>query len=59
MQKVYVSFPESWPFKNRGQLHAKFKWNACKVKTPITWADAYTDSEFQVISNENFLEFLI
>lgn len=43
-----------------GKLYAyEFKWKPQKVKAPKAWADAYPDSEFQVISKENFLEFLI
>ena len=43
-----------------GKLYAyEFKWQPKKVKAPKAWTDAYPDSEFQVISKENFLEFLI
>ena len=43
-----------------GKLYAyEFKWGPRKVNAPKAWADAYPDSEFQVISKENFLEFLI
>lgn len=43
-----------------GKLYAyEFKWKPQKVKAPKAWADAYPESEFQVISKENFLEFLI
>jgi len=43
-----------------GKLYAyEFKWKPQKVKTPKAWADAYPDSEFQVISKENFFDFLI
>ena len=43
-----------------GKLYAyEFKWKPQKVKAPKAWADAYPDSEFQVISKENFLEFLL
>ena len=43
-----------------GKLYAyEFKWKPQKVKAPKAWADAYPGSEFQVISKENFLEFLI
>lgn len=43
-----------------GKLYAyEFKWGPRKTKTPKAWADAYPNSEFQVISKENFLEFLI
>ena len=43
-----------------GKLFAyEFKWQPQKVKAPKAWTDAYPDSEFQIISKENFLEFLI
>jgi len=43
-----------------GQLYAyEFKWKPQKVKAPKAWTDAYPDSEFQVISKDNFLEFLL
>lgn len=43
-----------------GKLYAyEFKWKPQKVKAPKAWADAYPDSEFQVISKENFLDFLL
>ena len=43
-----------------GKLFAyEFKWQPKNVKPPKAWSDAYPDSEFQVISKENFMEFLI
>jgi hypothetical protein len=43
-----------------GQLYGyEFKWKAKKVKAPKAWSTAYPDSEFQVISKDNFLEFLL
>ncbi len=42
-----------------GKLYAyEFKWKPKNTKAPKAWIDAYPDSEFQVISKENFLEFL-
>lgn len=43
-----------------GKLYAyEFKWNQRKAKAPKAWTDAYPGSEFQVVSKENFLEFLV
>jgi len=43
-----------------GKLYAfEFKWNPKNVKAPKAWQDAYPDAEYQVVSKENFLEFLI
>lgn len=43
-----------------GKLYAyEFKWNPKKlVKVPATFADAYPESEFKIITPENFEEFL-
>jgi len=43
-----------------GRLHAyEFKWNpAKKVKMPLTFRKAYPDSSFDVITKDNFYEFL-
>jgi predicted AAA+ superfamily ATPase len=43
-----------------GKLYAyEFKWTPKNKKAPKAWADAYPGSEFQIISKENFLEFLL
>ena len=43
-----------------GKLYGyEFKWQPKKVKAPKAWSEAYPGSEFQVISKENFLEFLL
>ena len=43
-----------------GKLYAfEFKWKPKNVKAPKAWQDAYPDAEYQVVSKENFLEFLI
>lgn len=43
-----------------GKLYAyEFKWKQRNAKAPKAWTDAYPESEFQEISKENFLEFLI
>lgn len=43
-----------------GRLFAyEFKWQPRNVKAPKAWTDTYPDSEFRIISKENFLEFLI
>jgi uncharacterized protein len=43
-----------------GKLYGyEFKLNPRKAKAPKAWIEAYPESEFQVISKENFLEFLI
>lgn len=37
----------------------EFKLKPKKVKAPKAWGNAYPDAEFQIISKDNFLEFLI
>ena len=42
-----------------GKLSAfEFKWNKKKTKVPQEFLDAYENAEFEVISKENYLEFL-
>lgn len=42
-----------------GKLYAfEFKWNKKKTKIPQEFLDAYENAEFEVISKENYLEFL-
>ncbi len=43
-----------------GKLFAyEFKYGKAKVKEPKQWRNAYPDSEFKVVTPENFLEFLV
>ena len=46
--------------ERNGKLFAfEFKYSPKNAKVPKAWRNAYPDSEFQVISKDNFLEFLI
>jgi len=43
-----------------GKLYAfEFKYGSAKVKAPKQWLNAYPDSEFEIVTPENFLEFLV
>jgi len=43
-----------------GKLYAyEFKYSPKNIKAPKAWQNAYPDSEFMVVSKENYLEFLI
>ena len=43
-----------------GKLYAfEFKYGSTKAKAPKQWQNAYPDSEFSLVTPENFLEFLI
>jgi predicted AAA+ superfamily ATPase len=45
--------------ERNGRLFAyEFKWKKKKVKPPKAWSDAYPDSEFQVITPENYLDWI-
>lgn len=37
----------------------EFKWGAKKAKLPKLWGKTYPESEYQVISKDNFLEFVL
>lgn len=37
----------------------EFKWGKKSLKPPKEWKQAYSDSEFKVISQENYLEFIV
>lgn len=42
-----------------GKLYGyEFKWQDKPVKPPKEWAEMYSNSEFKVISRENYLEFI-
>ena len=42
-----------------GKLYAyEIKWRAEKIKPPTDWHKAYPDSEFSVVSQDNYLEFI-
>jgi len=43
-----------------GKLYAfEFKYGSTKVKAPKQWKNAYPDSEFNLVTPDNFLEFLV
>ncbi len=43
-----------------GSLHGyEFKYSPRKIKTPKAWEKAYPESTFQVVSKDNFFDFLI
>ncbi|MBN2651325.1 MAG: ATP-binding protein [Spirochaetales bacterium] len=42
-----------------GHLHGfEFKWGSKKTKPPTLWTNTYADSTYEVISKENFLDFV-
>ncbi len=54
--RTYDQQEIDWIEDRGGILHAyEFKWNSKrKVKEPIAWKNAYGDSKFEVINNENY-----
>ncbi len=49
-----------WIEEREGGLFGyEFKWKKKRVKIPTAWRKAYPGSEFNVISRDNFLEFVI
>ncbi|MFC1566445.1 ATP-binding protein [bacterium] len=45
--------------EREGKLFAfEIKWKESKVKIPIDWQNNYKNSEFSVITNENYLDFI-
>lgn len=45
--------------EREGKLFAyEFKWKQQKVKIPAAWKKTYPDSQFKIISSENYLEWL-
>ncbi len=46
--------------EREGKLHAyEFKWNRNKVKTPSQWSETYKNATFEVITNDNYLDFVL
>ncbi len=46
--------------EREGKLFAyEIKWSKRKVKVPSQWEAAYRDSEFKVITKDNYLEFIL
>ena len=68
-QDIYANcyFWRSWSQKEidlieerEGKLFGyEFKWGNKKVKKPAEWQKAYPDSKFEVITQENYMEFII
>lgn len=43
-----------------GKLNAyEFKWNSDNFSVPSAWSVAYPDSEFNIITNKNYLDWLV
>ncbi|MFA6106700.1 MAG: ATP-binding protein [Patescibacteria group bacterium] len=48
-----------WIEEREGKLYGfEFKWNKGNVKAPKDWIKTYPEAEFQVITKDNYLEFV-
>ena len=58
--RTYDQQEIDWIEDRGGVLHAyEFKWNPKKrAKEPVAWKKAYTDSTFEVINSDNYLNWL-
>ena len=57
--RTYYQQEIDWIEERGGNLFAyEIKWKDKKVKVPSAWRDAYPDSEYSVISQDNYLNFI-
>ena len=57
--RTYYQQEIDWIEEREGNLFAyEIKWKDKKVKVPSAWKDAYPDSEYSVISQDNYLNFI-
>lgn len=57
--RTYDKQEIDWVEEREGKLYAfEFKWNKEYAKTPKAWEVGYPDSDFQVISQHNYLNWL-
>lgn len=59
--RTYQQQEIDWIEERDGSLHAyEIKWNSKKkVKTPSAWKNAYPESSFEVITPENYLDWIL
>lgn len=58
--RTYDQQEIDWVEEREGSLFAyEFKWKDQKVKIPKAWTKAYPSSEFKVISQENYFEWIV
>ena len=58
--RTYQQQEIDWIEEREGKLHAsEIKWNAKKkIKVPSAWKDTYKKSKFQVITPDNYLDWI-
>ncbi|NGX54496.1 MAG: hypothetical protein KR126chlam2_00107 [Chlamydiae bacterium] len=57
--RTYDQKEIDWIEESEGELHGfEFKWKNRKVKAPALWQKTYPESTFEVISQDNYLDFI-
>jgi uncharacterized protein len=58
--RTYTQQEVDWVEEENGELRAyEFKWNPNrKAKAPSLWAEAYPEAKFEVITNDNYLDWI-
>ena len=57
--RTYTGAELDYVEERDGQLLGfEFKWKNAKAKAPATWLETYPESSFEVINQENFVEFV-
>ena len=57
--RTYDQQEADWVEEKNGQLHGyEFKWQARNVRAPKAWQKDYPNAEYQVIHQDNYLEFI-
>jgi hypothetical protein len=57
--RTYDQQEVDWVEERNGRLYGyEFKWSGKKAKIPKGWENGYPDAAFEVISQENYLDFI-
>jgi len=57
--RTYYQQEIDWIEEREGNLFAyEIKWKTKKTKVPSAWKEAYPDSKYAVISQDNYLDFI-
>jgi predicted AAA+ superfamily ATPase len=57
--RTYDQQEVDWVEERDGTVSAtEFKWTGTRAKPPSAWSKGYPDTEFKVINNDNYLEWL-
>ena len=58
--RTYDQQEIDWIEERDGKLFAyEIKYSRSKTKTPKAWKEAYPESEFNVITKDNYLDFIV